>query len=425
MRRISRFLLCLCALLLLLPPSRALAAENTLDCGAKLAAITFDDGPGDYTLELLDELAARDIKATFFITGSRVSAYPGVLDAIYEGGHQLANHTQNHKNLNTLSAQSAAAEIEATRALLAAVGGEQTYYVRAPYGNSNETVRSVVNAPLIYWSIDPEDWKYRNADTVYQNIVSSAYDGCIILCHDVYRSTVDGALRAIDTLQAQGYEFVTIEQLLTRRGITPENGVVYYDAKNKGVNLPAGMSGAEYYDETKLSEHWAYDALRFCVDHGYLLCDADGLVLPNHKITRGDFIASLGRFCGISASYRRQSGAALADVSEDDVNRPYIEWANDIGLMTGYDGAFRPEDSLTREEMATVLTRYLVMRGKSVPSGSVSGYLDRERISSWAVDGVGLCTALGILEGSNGYFHPKQPLTRAQTAVILQRLTKQ
>lgn len=425
MRKIIRFLLCiaLCAVFALTLPLGALAAEDAQDCGAKLMAITFDDGPGDYTLDLLDALAARGVKATFFITGSRVSAYPGVLDAIVEGGHQLANHTHNHKNLNTLTAEQASYEINATRDLLVEAGGDQTYYVRAPYGNANKTVKSVVNAPLIYWSVDPEDWKYRNADTVYSNIVNSSYDGCIILCHDVYKTTVEGALRAIDTLQAEGYEFVTVEQLLTRRGITPENGVVYYDAKNNGINLPAGVTGSEYYDESKLEEHWAYSSLMFCLDHGYLERDADGNVLPNHKIARGDFAAALGRFCGISASYRRQRGDALSDVSSGDANRPYIEWANDIGLMTGYNGKFRPDDSLTREEMATIVTRYLVMRGKASADGSVDGYKDASRISGWAVSGVGLCTKLGILKGTKGYFMPKQPLTRAQTAAVLQRLS--
>ena len=424
MRKHIRFLLCMLLCTVLLLPTAALAAENEADCGAKLMAITFDDGPGEYTLDLLDGLAERGVLATFFITGSRVAYYPGVLDAIAAGGHQLANHTHNHKNLNTLNADQVRYEINATRDLLVAAGGDQTYYVRAPYGNANKTVKSVVNAPLIYWSVDPEDWKYRNADTVYENIVNNAYDGCIILCHDVYRTTVDGALRAIDTLQTQGYEFVTVEQLLTRRGITPENGVVYYDAKNNGINLPAGQSGAEYYDESKLEEHWAYDALQFCLKHGYLGRDADGNVLPNHKITRGDFIAALGRFSGISSAYRRQSGEAFQDVDDADANKPYIEWANDIGLMTGYDGKFRPEDTLTREEMATVITRYLLMRGKQTKGGSVKGYKDAAQISRWAVDGVGLCTMLGILKGSSGYFMPKQPLTRAQTAVVLQRLSR-
>ena len=273
----------------------------------------------------------------------------------------------------------------------------------------------------------PEDVQYEMYHSVpgleHAKIVKNAYDGCIILCHDVYKTTVNGALRAIDTLQSQGYEFVTVEQLLTRRGITPENGVVYYDAKNTGINLPAGVAGSEYYDESKLEQHWGYNALMFCLDHGYLERDEEGNVLPNHKITRGDFVAALGRFCGISSSYRRQRGSALSDVSSSDANKPYIEWANDIGLMTGYDGKFRPDDSLTREEMATVVTRYLVMRGKASADGSIDGYKDAARISRWAADGVGLCTKLGILKGSKGYFMPKQPLTRAQTAAVLQRLS--
>ncbi len=148
-----RSLLCLalCAIFTLSLTLPALAAENEQDCGAKLMAITFDDGPGDYTLDLLDALEERGVKATFFITGSRVSAYPGVLDAIVAGGHQLANHTHNHKNLNTLTAQQVSDEINATRNLLVEAGGDQTYYVRAPYGNANKTVTSVFNAPLIYW----------------------------------------------------------------------------------------------------------------------------------------------------------------------------------------------------------------------------------------------------------------------------------
>ena len=102
MKKIIRFLVCmvLCAVFTLSLPLGVLADENPQDSGAKLMAITFDDGPGDYTLDLLDALAQRGVKATFFITGSRVSAYPGVLDAIVAGGHQLANHTHNHKNLN-------------------------------------------------------------------------------------------------------------------------------------------------------------------------------------------------------------------------------------------------------------------------------------------------------------------------------------
>ena len=222
MKIITRFLsavLALCLLTSLCLPARA---AGTQDCGAKLLAITFDDGPGKYTGALLDGLAERGVHATFFVNGVNASGWPETLKRIVNEGHQLANHTYNHKNLNTCSAQTVAYEISAVQALITAAGGDENAYIRAPYGNANKTVKSVVTAPLIYWSVDPEDWKYRNAETVRSNIESGVFDGAIILVHDIYKTSVDGALAAIDDLMAEGYEFVTVKDLLLRRGVTPE-----------------------------------------------------------------------------------------------------------------------------------------------------------------------------------------------------------
>ena len=172
MKIITRFLsavLALCLLTSLCLPARA---AGTQDCGAKLLAITFDDGPGKYTGALLDGLAERGVHATFFVNGVNASGWPETLKRIVNEGHQLANHTYNHKNLNTCSAQTVAYEISAVQALITAAGGDENAYIRAPYGNANKTVKSVVTAPLIYWSVDPEDWKYRNAETVRSNIES-------------------------------------------------------------------------------------------------------------------------------------------------------------------------------------------------------------------------------------------------------------
>lgn len=418
LRRFAAFILIIACLLTL---SATALADSTQP---KLIAFTFDDGPGAYTETLLAGLAERNAKATFFISGYRVDSYPGVLEQIVEGGHQLANHTYNHYDLNGLSAEAITREIDNTRDLLVQAGGEQTYYIRAPYGNANQTVRSLAGAPMVYWSIDTLDWQTLNTQSVKNVILNNAYDGAIVLMHDIHRTSVPAALEAMDVLAERGYEFVTVEQLLLRRGITPENGVVYYDAKNMGITLPADAVGPGAYDESKLEEHWGYEALRFCLDWGYLQTDSQGRVLPNQPITRGDFVAALGRFCGTSDAYRMQSDYDFTDVANSDPRRAYIDWAYDVGLMAGYNNLFRPDDKLTREEIATVLTRYLVMRGKDKPGGSISMYKDADRIADWAVDGVRLCTKLGILQGSNYYFLPKLSLTRAEAATILQRLTK-
>lgn len=202
------------ALLLILTLCMPAAASGF---NGKLIAITFDDGPGAYTAQLLDELAARDVKATFFVSGYRAANYPETLKRMVSEGHQLASHTQNHENLNTLSAAKIADEISRTQDYITAAGGDNPAYIRPPYGNANKTVRAQAPSPLINWSVDPEDWKYHNADTVCKNILAGSYDGAIILVHDIYQTSVNGALAAIDKLLEQGYEFVTVRDLLLRR----------------------------------------------------------------------------------------------------------------------------------------------------------------------------------------------------------------
>ena len=117
-KRIFRTALALFLLLALCIPASAAGFTG------KLIAITFDDGPGAYTAALLDELAARDVKATFFVSGYRAKGYPETLKRIVAEGHQLASHTQNHENLNTLSSSKIASEISQTQALITAAGGD-------------------------------------------------------------------------------------------------------------------------------------------------------------------------------------------------------------------------------------------------------------------------------------------------------------
>ena len=409
------------ALLLILTLCMPAAASGFTE---KLIAITFDDGPGAYTAQLLDELAARDVKATFFVSGYRAANYPETLKRMVSEGHQLASHTQNHENLNTLSAAKIADEISRTQDYITAAGGDNPAYIRPPYGNANKTVRAQAPSPLINWSVDPEDWKYHNADTVCKNILAGSYDGAIILVHDIYQTSVNGALAAIDKLLEQGYEFVTVRDLLLRRGITPEAGVMYYDAKNTGVNLDIDEAGSGYYDESQIESHWAYDALTFCLDHGFLSREADGRVRPNKPITRGEFVTSLAKFCGVDESYRYYAETGYRDIASGSELAPYVKWARDAGLMDGSNGAFHPDDYLTREQMATVVARYLTALGRAPGGAAQTAYKDQSRISAWALDGVALCTREGIRQGSNGAFLPKGKLTRAQTAAIVYRLSE-
>ena len=244
-KRLSALLLALSLLIPCLPLAAAAETPTAAASTSKLIAFTFDDGPSAYTTTLLDGLKSRGAKATFFMNGTNGSHgivnHKSVLTRMRDEGHQLANHTYQHLiPFDSYGASTISSEVSRVESLLfERMGGSYTDMVRTPGGATGGAVKSAVAAPIILWSVDPLDWKYRNADTVYNNIVKNAHDGAIVLVHDIYQTSVQGALRAIDTLKAQGYEFVTVAELLRRRGITPQNGVVYTSAPNKGTNLAA------------------------------------------------------------------------------------------------------------------------------------------------------------------------------------------
>ena len=223
-----------------LPAPRARAAE-----GKKLIAITFDDGPSIHTPDLLDGLEQRGAVATFFMTGANgtngVVKHSEVLSRMIALGCQLANHTYSHPAFRKLTPQKMVSEVETVEEYLyAAQGGSYLELVRIPGGANSDKIRKNVAHPIISWSVDPYDWRDRDAEVVYQRIMAGAKDGAIILLHDLYPTSIQAGLRAIDSLRAQGYEFVTVSELFRRRGVYLQNGTVYYSAPaGSGTDLPA------------------------------------------------------------------------------------------------------------------------------------------------------------------------------------------
>ncbi len=211
--------------------------------GEKLIAVTFDDGPSQYTSQLLDGLASRGVKATFFMLGQMAESRTGIVKRAWEEGHQICSHTYGHPNLNTLSSDAIATQFRRTDAILdGALGFDARYMVRPPYGNYTQNVLNIAGVPCFYWSVDTRDWESRNADSVYNMFLRYARDGSIVLLHDVYPTSVSGALRAIDTLKAQGYEFVTVAELFYRRGVTLENAKIYFDCYPNSNGTASALS---------------------------------------------------------------------------------------------------------------------------------------------------------------------------------------
>ena len=420
MGKAKRFLALVLTLALLVTAASAITASAEENGDYKLLALTFDDGPSKFTADLLDGLAERGAYCTFFMTGRNISYRPELLTRMLEDGHQIANHSWDHP---VLTAGNVSNQINSTRELLVAAGGEQTYYVRPPYGSTNKWVLAGLNAPAILWSVDPYDWKYPNAYTVSNNIISHARDGDIILLHDTHGTSCQAALIAIDALQAQGYEFVTVSELLRRRGITPENGVEYYCARNEGINLGPPVD-PEYYDETELDRHWAWKSIQYVLENGLFSGTEDGSFLPNKKMTRGMFITVLGRLAGAEGT----GGSPFSDVSSASYAAPYIAWAAENGIASGYGDAenrFGADDPVTREQMALMVLRYLQYAGYDTEGDGARSlsYSDAQEISAYAKDAVAVCTALGLLNGDGeGAFHPADFATRAQGASLFMRL---
>lgn len=212
-------------------------AEEEIKGG--LMAITFDDGPSKHTETLLNELKKRDIKVTFFVVGERLDEFSDMLVREYKEGHEIGSHTWNHLNLANADSTTALENLQRTEDKVNEILGLDigTLIIRPPYGSVNDTVRSYVDAPLILWSIDTLDWKSRNAESVKERIITQADDGAIILLHDLYDTSVAGAIAAIDELEKEGYTFVTVSELFRRKGQALEAGVTYTNAESNGIDL--------------------------------------------------------------------------------------------------------------------------------------------------------------------------------------------
>lgn len=194
-------------------------------------ALTFDDGPsGAITERLLDGLKARGAHATFFLCNYRIKVYPGPMSRYLAEGHEIGNHSATHATLTRCSAPTLASELDLTSASIKAYTGSYPILMRPPGGAYNKTVLSAAGArgmSCVLWSLDTQDWKYRNKQHDLNAILSNVKDGDIILMHDMYNSSVDAALSAIDTLQAEGYRFVTVSELAAIKGKTVKPGAVY------------------------------------------------------------------------------------------------------------------------------------------------------------------------------------------------------
>jgi peptidoglycan/xylan/chitin deacetylase (PgdA/CDA1 family) len=213
-----------CILLLWLMVIPAQAAP-----GRKYIALTFDDGPsGRYTQALLDGLKLRGAKATFLLCGYRIEQYPELTRRIFDEGHEIGYHGFSHDSMQRMSRRQIGQELIDSRALLPE--DCDPVWFRPPGGVVTDGVRQVAQArqlALLSWSVDPKDWQIKSTATIEQTVLKNVRDGDIILLHDMSMTSVQAALDIVDTLQAQGFRFVTASELAKLRKTAIKPGAVY------------------------------------------------------------------------------------------------------------------------------------------------------------------------------------------------------
>lgn len=193
-----------------------------------MIALTFDDGPSEYTEELLDCLVENNAKATFFMLGQNVEAYPEIAKKVSDAGMELGNHSYSHPDLVTIGAEAAAQQVSNTDAALKAATGFEATVMRPPGGSFNDSVKAAIDHPLIIWSIDTRDWATKSEDQTYQVVMDNAQDGSVVLMHDIHEWSVKAAIRMIPDLIAKGFKLVTVSELAEAKGETLQSGNAYY-----------------------------------------------------------------------------------------------------------------------------------------------------------------------------------------------------
>lgn len=180
-------------------------------------ALTFDDGPNaQFTPLLLDGLKKRGVKATFFLIGKNIETgnNADIVKREWEEGHLLGNHTYNHVEITRVSNDTAYQEIKATNDLISEITGAPVEYMRPPFGLWQKKLEQRIHVLPVMWTVDPLDWATENEDEIVNKVVTEVEENDIILLHDCYKSSVRAALRIVDLLEAEGYQFVTVDELL-------------------------------------------------------------------------------------------------------------------------------------------------------------------------------------------------------------------
>lgn len=206
---------------------------TNIDPDGKMIALTFDDGPGKYTKELVDCFKKYNAHGTFFVLGQNAQIFEDEIKAEQEAGCEIASHTWDHPNLDNLGASAIAEQVKKTDDVIEKLTGSPPDLIRTPYGATSQTTKDTVKKPIIFWSIDTLDWKTRNTESTVNVVMEEAQDGDIVLMHDIHEPTKNAAIQLIPKLIDKGFQLVTVSELAEYKNVELEPGTVYSEIGKK------------------------------------------------------------------------------------------------------------------------------------------------------------------------------------------------
>jgi peptidoglycan-N-acetylglucosamine deacetylase len=199
---------------------------NSVHVDGPYIAMTFDDGPSaTLTPKLLDLLAAHHIKATFFVIGENVAEHPDIVARAFREGHEIANHSWSHPNLAKMSDEGVRRQLWQTDEAIKNATGTRPTLLRPPYGSITEREKRWIHDEfgyqIVLWDVDPYDWKRPGPAVVRNRILQETRPGSIVLSHDIHPGTIEAMPSTFDALQAKGFKFVTVSELIRAAAVEP------------------------------------------------------------------------------------------------------------------------------------------------------------------------------------------------------------
>ncbi len=201
---------------------------NSVHVDGPYIAMTFDDGPSaTLTPKLLDLLAAHHIKATFFVIGENVAEHPEIVARAAREGHEIANHSWSHPNFGKMSDESVRRQLQQTDDAIKNATGKRPTLLRPPYGSitarEKRWIHDEFGYGIILWDVDPYDWKRPGPAVVRARILKETRPGSIVLSHDIHPGTIEAMPSTFDELEAKGFKFVTVSELIRMAAPRPSH----------------------------------------------------------------------------------------------------------------------------------------------------------------------------------------------------------